>query len=153
MANYIATDLDLESVADAIRNKGGTSADLVFPGGFVDAIDAISGGSGELPKTTYVHAESWQSSSTGTAATFVPAYFSNFTEPGLYVAIMSNNSDTSNYKAYAAMMWKAVGSDGRTAYLFDRPRNISSDSSSSTWFYLAAGTQIDIYFIAKELFA
>ena len=47
MANYIATDTDLEAVADAIRNKGGTSADLEFPHGFVDAIDAIeTGGSG-----------------------------------------------------------------------------------------------------------
>lgn len=46
MANYIATDTDLESVADAIRTKGGTSADLVFPQGFVDAIDAIETGGG-----------------------------------------------------------------------------------------------------------
>lgn len=47
MANYLTTDTDLEAVADAIRNKGGTSADLEFPHGFVDAIDAIeAGGSG-----------------------------------------------------------------------------------------------------------
>lgn len=39
-------DSDLTSVANAIRTKGGTSADLVFPGGFVDAIEAISGGGG-----------------------------------------------------------------------------------------------------------
>ena len=44
MANYIATDTDLSAVADAIRTKGGTSAQLEFPSGFVDAIDAISGG-------------------------------------------------------------------------------------------------------------
>lgn len=37
-------DSDLASVADAIRTKGGTSADLAFPDGFVDAIEAISGG-------------------------------------------------------------------------------------------------------------
>lgn len=46
MANYIATDTDLEAVADAIRDKGGTSADLEFPHGFVDAIDAIQTGGG-----------------------------------------------------------------------------------------------------------
>lgn len=44
MANYIATDTDLEAVADAIRTKGGTSTQLEFPSGFVGAIDAISGG-------------------------------------------------------------------------------------------------------------
>ena len=47
MANYLTTDTDLGAVADAIRTKGGTSADLVFPAGFVDAIDAISGGGGD----------------------------------------------------------------------------------------------------------
>lgn len=35
---------DLTSVANAIRTKGGTSAQLAFPTGFVSAIDAISGG-------------------------------------------------------------------------------------------------------------
>lgn len=44
MANYIATDTDLGAVADAIRTKGGTSTQLVFPQGFVDAIDAIEAG-------------------------------------------------------------------------------------------------------------
>lgn len=44
MANYIATDTDLTAVADAIRTKGGTSAELVFPTGFVSAIGDISGG-------------------------------------------------------------------------------------------------------------
>ena len=34
-------DDDLEDLADAIRSKGGTSADLAFPSGFVSAIQAI----------------------------------------------------------------------------------------------------------------
>ena len=37
-------DAHLESVADAIREKGGTSAQLAFPADFVSAIEAISGG-------------------------------------------------------------------------------------------------------------
>ncbi len=44
MANYLAADTDLAAVANAIRTKGGTSAQLSFPQGFVDAIAAISGG-------------------------------------------------------------------------------------------------------------
>ena len=42
-------DADLTSVANAIRTKGGTSASLAFPAGFVDAIDAIeTGGGGDM---------------------------------------------------------------------------------------------------------
>lgn len=37
---------DLTSVANAIRTKGGTSAQLAFPADFVSAIAAISGGGG-----------------------------------------------------------------------------------------------------------
>lgn len=37
-------DADLTSVANAIRTKGGTSASLAFPAGFVQAIGDISGG-------------------------------------------------------------------------------------------------------------
>ena len=37
-------DADLTAVANAIRTKGGTSAALAFPAGFVTAIGAISGG-------------------------------------------------------------------------------------------------------------
>ena len=48
MAVYLTTDTDLTSVADAIRTKGGTSAQLEFPAGFVSAIGNIpSGGGGE----------------------------------------------------------------------------------------------------------
>ena len=39
-------DADLTSVANAIRTKGGTSADLAFPAGFVSAVEAIPTGGG-----------------------------------------------------------------------------------------------------------
>ena len=39
-------DSDLTSVANAIRTKGGTSAQLAFPAGFVSAIQAIPTGGG-----------------------------------------------------------------------------------------------------------
>lgn len=39
-------DTDLTSIANAIRAKGGTSAQLTFPNEFVAAINAISGGGG-----------------------------------------------------------------------------------------------------------
>lgn len=41
MADYLTTDTELTSVADAIRTKGGTSSPLTFPTGFVSAINDI----------------------------------------------------------------------------------------------------------------
>lgn len=43
---YLTNDIELTSVADAIRAKGGTSGALVYPDGFVSAINAITTGSG-----------------------------------------------------------------------------------------------------------
>ena len=47
MDNYVVSDTSLGSVANKIREKGGTSAPLEYPQGFIDAIDAISGGGDE----------------------------------------------------------------------------------------------------------
>lgn len=46
MAYRKVDDISLASVADAIRSKGGTSDELVFPDGFVTAISAIQAGGG-----------------------------------------------------------------------------------------------------------
>ena len=47
MATYLTTDVELTSIADAIREKGGTNDSLTYPAGFVSAIEAISTGGGE----------------------------------------------------------------------------------------------------------
>lgn len=48
LVNATSLDNGLTSIADAIRTKGGTSADLTFPDGFVDAVEAIpTGGSSD----------------------------------------------------------------------------------------------------------
>lgn len=44
MTVYRTNDADLKKVADAIRAKGGTSADLTYPNGFVTAIQNIPTG-------------------------------------------------------------------------------------------------------------
>lgn len=43
-------DANLKSVANAIRTKGGTSANLAFPTGFVNAISAIETGSVQIER-------------------------------------------------------------------------------------------------------
>lgn len=47
MSNYIVDSADLTSVANAIRTKGGTSAQLAFPADFVQAIEDIETGGGD----------------------------------------------------------------------------------------------------------
>lgn len=47
MAEYLVNNTDLTAIANAIRTKGGTSAPLSFPQGFVDAVEAIEAGGGE----------------------------------------------------------------------------------------------------------
>ena len=46
MADYRATSAEFTAVADAIRTKGGTSAQLTWPNGFVSAVQAIPSGGG-----------------------------------------------------------------------------------------------------------
>lgn len=50
MADYKVTDTELSGIANAIRTKGGTSEQLVFPDGFTSAINGIpTGGGGDIP--------------------------------------------------------------------------------------------------------
>ena len=47
MEDYLVTDNELTSVADAIRAKSGTTEQLSFPAGFISAVESISGGAKE----------------------------------------------------------------------------------------------------------
>ena len=46
MTDYLTNDTELTAVANAIRTRGGTSAALEWPDGYVDAVEAIPGGGG-----------------------------------------------------------------------------------------------------------
>lgn len=52
MPDYKVTDTELISIANAIRTKGGTQAQLEFPTGFVSAIQAIPTGGSNLQEKT-----------------------------------------------------------------------------------------------------
>ena len=53
MVDSAALDGDLKTVANAIRSKGGTTANLAFPAGFANAIEAIkTGGNMEYHEIT-----------------------------------------------------------------------------------------------------
>ncbi len=68
MANYVVSDTTLAAVADAIRTKGGTSAQLSFPQGFVDAIAAIETGGGNS-----IYMSQYTTTGDVTIATFLSA--------------------------------------------------------------------------------
>ena len=58
-------DSDLTSVANAIRTKGGTSAQLAFPAGFVSAIGDIPSGGGLTMESVMV--KTWPSGAVSTS--------------------------------------------------------------------------------------
>lgn len=48
MADYLVQGASLTEVADAIREKGGTTAPLSFPAGMAEAVRNIQNGGGDL---------------------------------------------------------------------------------------------------------
>lgn len=48
MAEYLVQDTSLTAIADAIREKGGTTAPLSFPDGMAEAVRNIQSGGGDL---------------------------------------------------------------------------------------------------------
>lgn len=54
MAEYLTNTTDLTAVANAIRAKGGTTAPLVYPDGFVTAIQSIDTTGGLKPATVTI---------------------------------------------------------------------------------------------------
>lgn len=77
---------DLTSVANAIRTKGGTSAQLAFPADFVSAISAIpSGGGGSgLSVATF-------SATPASTASTISFDVGDYTLPAIYVMYLKSN--------------------------------------------------------------
>lgn len=95
-------DTDLTSVANAIRTKGGTSAQLAFPAGFVSAVQAIpTGGGGSVTHVQYTAASDATSTSAGgNTSAFRSAYITpNIPSSGnvILVCFITNNSASGNY--------------------------------------------------------
>ena len=71
---YLVNDTDLTAVADAIRTKGGTTASLVFPGGFVSAISAIETGGGGYTIDDIAERNMMSGAIVGNSASFIASY-------------------------------------------------------------------------------
>lgn len=72
MANYKVADTELTSIANAIRTKGGTSAQLEFPTEFVSAI-------GDLPSAATLGTKTVTANGTYQASSDNLDGFSSFT--------------------------------------------------------------------------
>lgn len=98
MAEFLTNTADLTSVADAIRTKGGTSGQLVYPAGFVSAIQAIQTGAvmqlivrtQEGASVTAVKGSSAVSGTAGTDGTCTL----ELSEAGEWVVTVSKNGDS-----------------------------------------------------------
>ena len=93
-------DSDLEDVADAIRTKGGTSANLAFPNGFISAIENIPSGStgAKFAKGSF------------TTPTSGTSYTLNYGESfsGNYLLIVEPNDDTKTAIINSGVNYKRV---------------------------------------------
>ena len=109
MADYKVTDTELTSIANAIRTKGGTQAQLEFPTGFVSAVQAIPTGGGGGGITVY-SAEGDPSSSLGSVGDIymkengeivaIPTLDTYITND--YEVTFSEGTEYGDYKAYKA---------------------------------------------------
>lgn len=120
---YMTTDTELTSIADAIRAKGGTSAPLVYPAGFVSAINDISSGGGGATHVTstatianYVYLDE-----DGSAQTFSADPFTTLSVDALSGSIIVGYSRAHSVSKMqptnTTLVASSTGGAGNTAYL------------------------------------
>ena len=115
MANYLVTDTELSSVADAIRAKGGTTADLEFPAEFISAIAAISSGSFEhLGQTTFM-LETEPTSTASEVYTYRFPFTIPHTYPMVFLIIIKSDRNSGLKEEYFISVFtsKGIKTEGR----------------------------------------
>jgi len=146
MADYLTNDTDLTSVADAIRAKGGTSASLTYPTGFVSAIQAIPTGGGGTVNTCTMTID---------ADGVTCSNFSDHTPTGAYAVVAATGGDYPWFFFYATLpdpndpsemfAVSETSTPGWYGFLSDPYNGVSLlegsvSETSEPGFYLYAGT-------------
>ena len=134
-------DSDLTSVANAIRTKGGTSSDLLFPSGFVQAIGNLPTGS-LLPiaDATITSAIT----NTGVMSTLIDSMYSGWEELHMYVLCIYNNTYTGSYLGVAVVLTKFLNAANRSAQYY-RTENSTSTESGAWSFNVAVGSEVKLF--------
>lgn len=149
-------DADLASVADAIRTKGGTSAQLAFPADFVQAIaDIETGGGGKVTHVQYTAAsDATTTEKGGNALDFYNTYMSpNIPSSGnvIVICFVTNNTASGNY-ARIMEYYRDQKLRGTTArYYFRGTGNVSENFQSNYDFFYTSGSLIDIWILEDVL--
>lgn len=104
-------DADLASVASAIRSKGGTSAQLAFPAGFVAAVNAIPTGGGGMNIQAY-HGMDYKTATSLTATAVKLKIAKAGTYKVSWMGFRNNSSNTFSSRLY--VNGTAAGSDHTT---------------------------------------
>lgn len=121
MAEYLTNTADLTAVANAIREKGGTAAQLVYPSGFVSAIQAIQAGA--------VEALEWHQ---------CPELVRNYLENVTYNPADYSTSQIANYAPATAVVsnYKPIGQEAGGAMHYNEVPNVLTPFAGNN----AAGT-------------
>ena len=163
-------DADLTSVANAIRTKGGTSAQLAFPADFVQAIEAISGGGGDNPYLTAEYtATSKNVPHIYTDYRFRPKYKTelilwvqnagqtgyggNASNIGYALWLVDGAFPSRNYSftfASAQPSWTApvsgsIRNDGTAWYIDEDGYLANTTASTDSYYFVSAGKTIKLY--------
>lgn len=135
MPNYLVSDTDLTAVANAIREKGGTSATLEFPSGFISAIQAISGGGlpPEYQEVEYLQSTGTQYIDTGLTGNIDKEWvieFSDFDRNGVsYAGPFGNYASGAIVGIYCGNQVRVYASFGNVEDLYYN----TSSASATEW--------------------
>lgn len=126
MSDYLVTDTELTSIADAIRTKGGTSADLSFPTEFVSAINAIKSGSDDVASGI------WENpTNTATTTNIVSVADIGFT-PKYFILLATNTSNATTVASIRLVGYFGVTTTNGVRYQIVRSTKGTLTNASST---------------------
>lgn len=136
MADYLVTDTELTSIANAIRTKGGTSAQLTFPTDFVSAINAIpTGGSPNLQtkSKTYIPTMSQQTEQITADGGYDGLQEVDITVNAMQTQSLPSGTDSSHFGTRKAII---------PASATDRYLNIPTGYNGSSQYYTLSAVQL-----------
>ena len=148
MANYLVTDTELTSVANAIRTKGGTTAQLSFPTGFVSAVNAISSSDANI-EFLYEGSLGKIVEDSGTATDVGTINFSDYISNYSTFVIVVTSDAESGVLGMLGHIGFVSGSSPKKSYLNISTLIIGEDAQYGIYMYAASGSAYTLSLRAK----